>query len=332
MPRAVRIEYAGALYHVLCRGDRREAIFEDDKDRLVFLKTLGEVCERTGWRIASYVLMSNHYHLLLETPEPNLVRGMQWFQSTYTARYNARHRQRGHVFQGRYKSIPVESADGFYGRTVSDYIHLNPARAGLTHDLKRGLLDYRWSSLPTLVGSVDCPVWLDAAVAMSWHGWDQGKADDRRDYARYSAGRASEDGRSPSVADEWSALRRGWYLGGEDFRKNLEQRAQAVVGEGQRSSFEEVSMQGHDEEAARGVLANGLSKIGLDIETVGELRPSDIRVQGLIWLIRSRTLMGDRWLAETLRCGHRSNILRAVKRMRAGEDPEARKMRELLKQ
>ena len=92
MPRSLRIAYPGAVYHVLCRGDRREAIFRQDADREMFLATLGEMCGRTGILIHSYVLMSNHYHLLTETPEPNLVAGMQWFQGTYTQRFNARHR------------------------------------------------------------------------------------------------------------------------------------------------------------------------------------------------------------------------------------------------
>jgi REP element-mobilizing transposase RayT len=91
MPRPVRIQDEGAVYHVMCRGDRREAIFADDRDREMFLGTLGQMCARSGLRVHSYVLMSNHYYLLVETPEPNLVTGMKWFQDTYTQRFNARH-------------------------------------------------------------------------------------------------------------------------------------------------------------------------------------------------------------------------------------------------
>ena len=91
MARKARIEFPGGVYHVLDRGDRREEIYADDQDRLTFLRTLEEVCRRTGWWVHAYVLMSNHYHLLLETPEPNLVAGMKWFQSTYTMRFNRRH-------------------------------------------------------------------------------------------------------------------------------------------------------------------------------------------------------------------------------------------------
>jgi REP element-mobilizing transposase RayT len=97
MARKARVEYVGAVYHVLDRGDRREAIFQDDGDRRRFLETLGEACGRTGWRVHAYVLMSNHYHLMIETPQANLVAGMRWFQTTWTMRFNARHRLSGHL-------------------------------------------------------------------------------------------------------------------------------------------------------------------------------------------------------------------------------------------
>jgi putative transposase len=98
------MQFPGAVYHVLDRGDRREAIFLADADREMFLHTLGEACERTGWRIHAYVLMSNHYHLLLETPEPNLVAGMRGSKGPIRCASTAGRQLRGHVFQGRYKS------------------------------------------------------------------------------------------------------------------------------------------------------------------------------------------------------------------------------------
>jgi len=102
MPRSVRIQYPGAHYHAMCRGNNGEEIFFRDDGRRLFLHTLTEVCEQTGWLIHAYCLMSNHYHLLLETPEANLVEGMKWFQGTYTQRINAMMQRRGHLFQGRY--------------------------------------------------------------------------------------------------------------------------------------------------------------------------------------------------------------------------------------
>ena len=115
------MEFDGAFYHVMCRGDRRESIFEDDSDRERFLATLAAVCGRTGWRVHAYVLMSNHYHWLLETPRANLVAGMRWFQTTYTVRYNLRHRKIGHLFQGRYKAVLIDPAERSHLATVSDY-------------------------------------------------------------------------------------------------------------------------------------------------------------------------------------------------------------------
>ena len=127
MARSIRIEIAGALYHVMARGNRRESIYRDDDDRRFFLKTFAEACEMTGWRVHAWVLMGNHYHLLIQTPEPNLVAGMKWLQNTYTRRFNIRHRLWGRLFGDRYKAMPVEN-EGYYYETLVDYIHLNPAR------------------------------------------------------------------------------------------------------------------------------------------------------------------------------------------------------------
>ena len=109
MPRLVRIQDKGAIYHAMCRGNNGQETFLTDDGRRLFLSTLDEACVQTGWRIHAYVLMSNHYHLLLETPEANLVDGMRWFQGAYIQRFNAMFKRRGHLFQGRYKAIPVQT-------------------------------------------------------------------------------------------------------------------------------------------------------------------------------------------------------------------------------
>ena len=114
MARKLRVEYAGAIYHVMNRGDRRELIFIDDADRQRFVETLGEVCAKTGWQVHAYVLMPNHFHLLVETPQPNLVAGMKWLLGTYTSRFNRRHKLFGHLFSGRYKSLIVDGSGSGY--------------------------------------------------------------------------------------------------------------------------------------------------------------------------------------------------------------------------
>ena len=144
MPRQLRIEYPGAIYHVMNRGDHREPIFKDDLDRQRFLLTLGQTCEKTGWQVHAFCLMPNHFHLVLETPQANLVAGMKWFLGTYTARFNRRHKLFGHLFSGRYKSLIVDGSGDGYLRTVCDYVHLNPVRAKLLA-VDRPLSDYPWS-------------------------------------------------------------------------------------------------------------------------------------------------------------------------------------------
>ena len=110
MARKMRLEYEGAIYHVLNRGDRREPIFKDDRDRDIFLETLSQAAQKTGWQIHAYCLINNHFHLVVETPNANLVAGMAWLQSTYTIRLNHRHKLFGHVFSGRYKAQWVEGS------------------------------------------------------------------------------------------------------------------------------------------------------------------------------------------------------------------------------
>jgi len=188
MARSIRIEYPGAFYHVMARGNRREAIFKDDDDRRFFLKTLSEACAMTGWRVHAWVLMGNHYHLLVETPEANLVDGMKWLQNTYTRRFNVRHGLWGRLFGDRYKSVLVEG-EGHYYETLVNYIHLNPARAHLVNPEKGGgILDYAQrllkqgleaaglvkSDLAKLPGSdlrkvaIARQIWDRTTVSMNW--------------------------------------------------------------------------------------------------------------------------------------------------------------------
>ena len=140
MARPLRLEFAGALYHITSRGDRQEAIYLDDPDRECFLALLRDVRERYNWLIHAYCLMDNHYHLLVETPDGNLSKGMRHLNGVYTQSSNARHGRVGHVFQGRYNAILVQKEA--YLLELARYIVLNPVRARMV----RTALDWPWSS------------------------------------------------------------------------------------------------------------------------------------------------------------------------------------------
>ena len=149
MARPLRVEFAGAVYHVMARGNECRDIVRDDKDRQRFLDTLAEAVERFGLRLHAFCLMGNHYHLVLGTPHANLSRALGWLQTTYTVRFNARHRRRGHLFQGRFKAELVEADE--YGQWLVEYVHLNPVRpraktAPVPVERAVELAQYRWSS------------------------------------------------------------------------------------------------------------------------------------------------------------------------------------------
>ena len=147
MARPLRYEAAGAVYHVMARGDGGKNVIDDDKDRFAWTDLMEKARGRFGWRVHAWVLMGNHFHLLLETPEPNLVAGMKWVLGVFSQGWNRRRGRRGHVFQGRYKTVVVngEAADGSYFKIVADYIHLNPVRSGWVGGEAGGCLrSWRW--------------------------------------------------------------------------------------------------------------------------------------------------------------------------------------------
>jgi putative transposase len=154
MSRPLRIEFEGAVYHITSRGNEKKDIFLGDEDRILFLKILREVKEKFNWLCHAYCLMSNHYHLVIETPEGNLSRGMRYLNGTYTQLYNKRHSRTGHLLQGRYKSILIEKESHLL--EVCRYIVLNPVKAGLT-DSPDG---WKWSSYRATVGYESKPLYL----------------------------------------------------------------------------------------------------------------------------------------------------------------------------
>ena len=175
MARALRVEYPGALYHVMNRGNRRERVFRKNADYALFLDRLGRFAAEFGVEVVSYCLMPNHFHLFLRTREANVSRFMQSLLTSYTVFVNRRDKTSGHIFQGRFKAQLVEGAG--YFDTLSRYIHLNPVRvktvAALPVEEKRRLLAaFRWSSFPAMIGLVEAPEWLNRADVLKGFGTD----------------------------------------------------------------------------------------------------------------------------------------------------------------
>jgi putative transposase len=164
MARPLRLEFAGALYHVTSRGDGREDIVRDVGDRQMFFDVLAGVRERFNWVIHADCLMTNHYHLLVETPDGNLSKGMRELNGVYTQRFNRVHQRVGHVFQGRYKAILIQKEA--YLLEVARYVVLNPVRARMV----RSPEDYPWSSYRAMVGEDAAPEWLETRAILSAFG------------------------------------------------------------------------------------------------------------------------------------------------------------------
>lgn len=236
MSRPLRIERAGGWYHVSGRGNERRAIFRDDKDRMHFCELLGEMVSRFGVRLHTYVLMDNHYHLMLELTEPNLSRAGQWLNVSYSVWFNRRHGRSGHLFQGRFKSVVVDPVQ--WGLELSRYVHLNPVRVGrlglgkaerqqervgamgmpdaqVVKERVCQLRGYRWSSYRAYVGLCGRPEWLECDAVLEMGGGR--KAERQRNYREY----VEMSVRGGVEKSPWEALQDQVVLGGMDFMRKL---------------------------------------------------------------------------------------------------------------
>ena len=323
MGRHPRIEFDGAIYHVMSRGNRREPIFLDDDDNQMFLDALNEVCARTGWRMHAFVLMGNHYHLLIETPEGNLVDGMRWLQGTYTKRFNIRHNQWGHLFQGRYKSLLIDPG-GDYFQTVSSYIHLNPARVKGYDYKNRSLIEYRWSSYPLYLCPSERSENLVVERTLGNLGWHD-DAVGREGYLQYMRKRVLElaSSKTPWAVDEqWENIRGDWCLGGEEFRNQMMRRLDGVLSGKHRESYRGDEVKKHDMYAAEKLVETGLEKLDLSSTDLTELKKSDSRKKVIAWFIRKRTSVKNEWISKRLAMGSvtkLSSFVSEVDRVSEGE-------------
>jgi len=209
MSRPLRIELAGGIYHVTSRGDRREDIYLYDIDREKWLDLFGQVCKRYNWKCHAYCLMSNHYHIVVETIEGNLSKGMRQLNGVYTQYFNYTHQRVGHVFQGRYKGILVEKDS--YLLELSRYVVLNPVRANMVRDAGKWL----WSSYRAMIGEQSVPEWLETEWLLSQFSVQRKRAKAKyKDFVRAGVG----------LPGLWSELTQQIYLGDENFVKRMQRK------------------------------------------------------------------------------------------------------------
>ena len=321
----------------MCRGNNREGIFFRDDGRRLFLHTLAEVCEQTGWLIHAYCLMSNHYHLLLETPEANLVEGMKWFQGTYTQRINAMMKRHGHLFQGRYKAIPVQTdpRDGGleYFRQISTYIHLNPFRANLCGPGTPSPLEsYPWSSYPAYVGQIKKPApWLIRQKVLSTWGYPDESFESLRGYLSKIERKMKFD-QDPDAGRRGEferQIKRGWFIGSDVFREKLDK---FLEGQTRKDTFRGAQRREHGEAEAERLIGVCLEALGMTEDELLGTKNSHLEKQAVAWLIKAKTTVTGVWLAERLQMGHRVNASKAISRFRNSGDREIEKLKNKLLQ
>ena len=295
MPRKLRVEYPGAIYHVMSRANGTGNIFETDVDRQDFVKTLAETCDKTGFEVHAYCLMRNHFHLVVETPNGNLVAGMRWFLSAYTLRFNPRHKRFGHVFSGRYKALIVDGSGNGYLRTVCDYVHLNPVRAKLLRPEQR-LLEYPWSSFGLyLAAAPHRPVWLRVDRLLGEHGIQQDNAAGREQFERRMERRRAE----ASDGEEWKAVRRGWCLGPPEFRESLLERMEGKLGEHDSGALKRESA----EAKAERIVREEVKRLGWNTRELSQRPKSDPAKLALASRLRRETTLPLKSIAARLHMG-----------------------------
>ena len=290
MARKLRLLFPEARYHVLNRGNYRYAIFASAGAVGSFLATLDEACHRYRWRVHAYVVMRNHFHLALETPEPNLTQGMHWLLGTFAARFNRFRSERGHLFQGRFQAQLIED-DSALGRVV-DYIHLNPVRAGLVPPAEAGRFD--GSSLPVLRRG-DGPGWLKGEFILA----RMGAAGVAAGWQRYTVHLAEVAG-SPALQAQmgFTSLSREWAIGTRGWKKALaKEHAHLALNPG----FEAGEIHALREAQWSRALAEVCAGMGLSLpELEAGARPMSVKI-AIAARLRSQVAAPYTWIAQRLK-------------------------------
>ncbi len=302
MARKLRLESEGGVYHVLNRGNYRAELFRNEKAKQAFLTCLAEACAKTGWRVHAWCLMSNHYHLAIETPQANLVEGMRWLQGTFSVRFNRLRREQGHLFQGRYKSLIVEPGEGL-GR-LCHYIHLNPVRAQLCPVAE--LAAWEWSSYRWLSQPKQRADWYTPEAALAHAGE---LADTPKGRAKYLTWVCEDEPTRKAL--QFERMSSGWVIGSAAFRKELVQEhrvaaAELALGRGDQENRDLA------EALRQECLTKALRQVGkqrVDLVRDGKSAPWKVAVAAIM---KRRTTVTNRWLSEQMHLGNMHEVSRKV--------------------
>jgi len=302
MPRKERIEYPGAVYHIISRGNYRKNLFSLEGSGESFEKALFEVVERCRWKLLAYVIMSNHYHLAVKTPDPNLVVGMKWLQGTFATRFNQYHKERGHVFQGRYKSILVEEDRPLLG--LINYIHLNPVRAGLCEvgELQR----YKLSSYPKYWKRVQEKV-LNRSGVLSLADLPDTLLGMRSYQDLLMLSEESNPERRDELQKKYC---RGWFLGSKQAQKNV---AKDLVALHPHVTWSGGDLRALNEESWERIVKSELIRLNREEDDIRE-EPKGVFWKALVaQKLRRETTAGNPWIANRLNMGHPNRVSMSIK-------------------
>lgn len=319
MARKLRLEFAGACYHVTNRGNYRRDLFTADGAAQSFYRCLDQACTRFGWLLHAFVIMRNHFHLAVETPEPNLSDGMKWLQGTWAQRFNRFRRETGRPFQGRYKAGHLEP--GHVLAQVAHYIHLNPVRAKIVPPGRVG--EYRWSSL-ALLRRRRRPAWLIPSTLLHESGGLADTPAGWRSYEAYLGVLFEQD--SAFREEKCSRLVRGWAVGSATFRAELreklreagEQRSRFLLVRSDRNAIRDARSEWWEDRLR--VLAQSLA---INLADLPRKKSAPEKLT-LAAAMKETTSVSLGWLAQRLQMGATDSIASLLTRFRArGGRPRA---------
>lgn len=315
MPRPIRLEYPGALYHVTCRTNRGEPVFGEAAAAAHFLEELGAACAKTGWRVHAWCLLPDHAHVVLETPQPNLVSGMKWWLGTFTNRHNRRRGLSGHLFAGRYRAVPV-APDGPFFLEACLHALLNPARAGVLPPGQALTATPTTSAAWCVLPPEQRPDWFVVERLFAAAGLSGDSAEARRTFAELLESR-----RVAPEPDLWRALRRGWCFGDEAFRTELLSRLRATVPDNRRGPVPpEAQVQ-----LGRMLVAEELARRGWSAEELARRRKTDPEKVLIARRLRRETTLSLRWIAAALHMGSINTLRNCLAAAGQGRAASARR-------